>query len=144
MYLFILESIGTQELILIAGVALIIFGPRKLPQIAKTIGKTMNEFRKATSDFKSTWEKEVSFEEESATTKNPIIPHSVPGILPKPVTDSPVEVENSISEPPAPEIKQLSSEEAARIFQNVENQGQPSTAELDETPPPPATKKDWL
>lgn len=64
MYLFIFESIGTSELILIGLVALIIFGPRKLPQIAKTIGKTMADFRRTTQDFKSTWEKEVDFEEE--------------------------------------------------------------------------------
>jgi Tat protein translocase TatB subunit len=51
-----------QELILIGVIALIIFGPRKLPQIARTIGKTMAEFRKATNDFKSTWQKEVDFE----------------------------------------------------------------------------------
>lgn len=64
MYLFILESIGTSELILIGLIALIVFGPRKLPQMAKTIGKTMADFRKTTQDFKSTWEKEVDFEEE--------------------------------------------------------------------------------
>ncbi len=63
MFLFILESIGTSELILIAAVALIVFGPRKLPQMAKTVGKAMSEFRNATNEFKSTWEKEVSFEE---------------------------------------------------------------------------------
>ena len=63
MYLFIFESIGTSELILIGMVALIVFGPRKLPQIARTVGKTMADFRKTTNDFKSTWEKEVNFEE---------------------------------------------------------------------------------
>ena len=64
MFLFILESIGTSELILIAVIALVFLGPRKLPQIAKTIGKVMADFRNTTNDFKSTWEKEVNFEEE--------------------------------------------------------------------------------
>ena len=63
MFLFILESIGMQELILIGAIALIVFGPRKLPQMARTVGKMMAEFRKATSDFKETWEREVDFEE---------------------------------------------------------------------------------
>lgn len=63
MFLFIGESIGMQELILIGVIALIVFGPRKLPQMARTVGKMMAEFRKATSDFKETWEKEVNFEE---------------------------------------------------------------------------------
>jgi Tat protein translocase TatB subunit len=62
--LFIFESIGTSELILIGIIALIFLGPRKLPQIAKTIGKTMADFRNTTNEFKSTWEKEVNFEEE--------------------------------------------------------------------------------
>lgn len=43
-------GIGMPELILIAVVALIVVGPKKLPDLAKTLGKGMNEFRKATSD----------------------------------------------------------------------------------------------
>ena len=69
MYLFIFESIGTSELILIAVVALVFLGPRKLPQIARTIGKVMADFRNTTNDFKSTWEKEVNFEEEEKLLK---------------------------------------------------------------------------
>jgi sec-independent protein translocase protein TatA len=64
-YLFIFETIGTQELILIAVIALVFLGPRKMPDIARKIGKMMNEFRSATSEFKSTWEREVNFEEET-------------------------------------------------------------------------------
>lgn len=64
MLLFILESIGTSELILIGIIALIFLGPRKLPQIARTIGKTMADFRSTTNEFKSTWQREVDFEEE--------------------------------------------------------------------------------
>lgn len=61
-YLFILESIGTSELILIGLVALVVFGPRKLPEYARTIGKMMSEFRRSTDDFKQTWAREVDFE----------------------------------------------------------------------------------
>lgn len=61
-YLFILESIGTSELMLIGLVALIVFGPRKLPELAKTIGRTINEFRRTTDDFKRTWEQEIDLE----------------------------------------------------------------------------------
>lgn len=69
-YLLILESIGTPELFLIAMVALIIFGPRKLPQIGRTIGKYTAEFKKASQEFKETWENEVKmadFEENTGT-----------------------------------------------------------------------------
>ena len=70
-YLFILESIGTSELLMIGLVALIIFGPRKLPQMMRTIGKTVAEFRRSTDDFKRTWQKEVEFEvNEFQTSEN--------------------------------------------------------------------------
>lgn len=61
-YIFILESIGTAELLLIGLVALIIFGPRKLPELARMLGKAINEFKKTTDDFKETWTREVDFE----------------------------------------------------------------------------------
>lgn len=61
MFLFILESIGMQELFLVGIVALIVFGPRKLPEMARMIGKTMAEFRRVTGEFKETWEKEAKF-----------------------------------------------------------------------------------
>ena len=61
-YLFILESIGTPELLMIGTVALIVFGPRKLPEMMRTIGRAVAEFRRSTDDFKRTWEKEVNFE----------------------------------------------------------------------------------
>ncbi|MFT3743118.1 MAG: Sec-independent protein translocase protein TatB [Pyrinomonadaceae bacterium] len=64
MFLFIFESIGTSELILVGVVALIFLGPRKLPEIARKAGKIMTEFRGTANEFKETWEKEVNFEEE--------------------------------------------------------------------------------
>lgn len=116
MYLLILETIGTQELILIAIVALIVFGPRKLPQLAKTLGKTMAEFRNATNQFKETWEKEVALEEEATTIKQ-----EINALTSDPEMDEPVKPvaksENSIM---APEIKEISQEEAAKLFKNKE------------------------
>ncbi len=64
MFLFIFESIGTSELALIAIVALIFLGPRKMPEMAKKIGKMMSDFRSTTSEFKETWQREVNFEDE--------------------------------------------------------------------------------
>jgi sec-independent protein translocase protein TatA len=60
-------SIGWQELILIFIVALIVFGPRKLPEIGKTIGKGMAEFKKASNELKQTWEDEVRLDKEKET-----------------------------------------------------------------------------
>jgi sec-independent protein translocase protein TatA len=55
--------LGLPELILIFVVALIIFGPRRLPEIGRTIGKALGEFKKATDDFKNTIEREVHLDE---------------------------------------------------------------------------------
>jgi len=52
-------TLGGPELLLILVIALIVFGPRKLPEIGKSIGKMMVEFRRASNDFKRTIEDEV-------------------------------------------------------------------------------------
>jgi Tat protein translocase TatB subunit len=52
-------TLGGQELFLILVIALIVFGPRKLPEIGKSVGKMLNEFRRASNDFKRTIEDEV-------------------------------------------------------------------------------------
>ena len=64
MLLFIFQSIGTQELILIGIVALIFLGPRKLPEYARKIGKMMADLRNTAGEFRSTWEREVDLESE--------------------------------------------------------------------------------
>jgi sec-independent protein translocase protein TatA len=61
-FAFILEGLGSTELLFILVIALIFFGPRKLPQLAKSMGKGLAEFRKASDDFKRTWEREVALE----------------------------------------------------------------------------------
>lgn len=74
MLLFIFESIGTSELILIGIVALIFLGPRKLPSIARTVGIVMADLRNTTNEFKATWEREVNFEEEAQAIRTGDLP----------------------------------------------------------------------
>ena len=62
-FAFILDSLGSTELLFILVVALIFFGPRKLPQLARSMGKGLAEFRKASDDFKRTWEREVNLDD---------------------------------------------------------------------------------
>ena len=62
MYLLILDSLGSTELLVILAAALIFFGPRRLPQLSRQIGKGLAEFRRASDDFKRTWEREVNLD----------------------------------------------------------------------------------
>jgi sec-independent protein translocase protein TatA len=57
-------SLGMQEIIVIFVLALIIFGPRKLPELGKSLGRGMAEFKKASNELKQTWEDEVRLEKE--------------------------------------------------------------------------------
>jgi TatA/E family protein of Tat protein translocase len=52
------------ELIVILVIALIIFGPRKLPDLGRSLGKSIGEFRKASNELKSTLEDEIRVEEQ--------------------------------------------------------------------------------
>ena len=101
MFLFIFESIGTSELILVGIVALIFLGPRKLPEIARKIGKIMAEFRGTANEFKQTWQREVDFEEETKAL-------DLNTLEAEPVAreDAGASTESSGS-PAAPEIKQI-------------------------------------
>src|ERR1051326_6205302 len=52
-------TLGVQEMVVIFLVALVLFGPKKLPELGRTIGKALTEFRRASSDLKSTFEREM-------------------------------------------------------------------------------------
>jgi TatA/E family protein of Tat protein translocase len=56
-------SLGFPELLLIFIVALIVFGPKRLPEVGRTLGKALGEFKKATDDLKNTIEREVRVDE---------------------------------------------------------------------------------
>lgn len=56
-------SIGMPELIIIFVIALIIFGPRKLPELGRSLGKSLAEFKRASNELKSTLEEEIRLEE---------------------------------------------------------------------------------
>ena len=57
-------NLGFQELLIIFIIALVIFGPRKLPDLGKSLGRSLAEFKRASNELKRTWEEEVRAEEE--------------------------------------------------------------------------------
>ena len=57
-------SIGMPELVVIFVIALIIFGPRKLPELGRSLGKSLGEFRRASNELRSSLEEEIRVEEQ--------------------------------------------------------------------------------
>jgi len=66
-------SIGMPEMLVILVIALIIFGPRKLPELGKSLGKSLAEFKRASNDLRNTLEEEIRVE-ESKPAPPPAIP----------------------------------------------------------------------
>jgi TatA/E family protein of Tat protein translocase len=139
-FALILDSLGSTELLFILVVALIFFGPRKLPQLARSMGKGLAEFRKASDDFKRTWEREVALETTRAEDNSLLDSEHQAAYQPVSSTQPIVETAN-------PELV-------------VAREGQPQTFSegLAETPPEPikipaeaaqteaqpVRKQDWL
>jgi Tat protein translocase TatB subunit len=88
-------SLGFPELILIFIVALIVFGPRRLPEIGQTLGKALREFRKATDELKNTLEREVRSDEFKQVT-SPTVSRT------EPVIDVAAETTPALEPSPAP------------------------------------------
>ena len=59
--------IGFPEMLIIAIVALIFFGPRKLPELAKSLGRSVNEFKRASNDLRTSLDEEIRLEERKTT-----------------------------------------------------------------------------
>ena len=72
-----MKSMGFSETIFLFFLALLIFGPKKLPQIARQVGKALNEFKRASNEFKSQIASEIS-QLESEEQQRQILPPTQP------------------------------------------------------------------
>ena len=59
--------IGMPELIIILTLALIIFGPRKLPELGRSLGKSLGEFKRASNELRNTLDDEIRLEEQRSS-----------------------------------------------------------------------------
>ncbi|HEU4927047.1 MAG TPA: TatA/E family twin arginine-targeting protein translocase [Vicinamibacterales bacterium] len=64
-------SIGMPELLIILTLALIIFGPRKLPELGRSLGKSLGEFKRASNELRNTLDEEIRIEEERSQRPAP-------------------------------------------------------------------------
>jgi TatA/E family protein of Tat protein translocase len=89
--------IGMPEMVIIAVIALIIFGPRKLPELGKSLGKSIAEFKRASNELKNTLEEEIRTEELHEARKSAQIPPTAaaPPATPPPVTTTAPEGETT-------------------------------------------------
>jgi sec-independent protein translocase protein TatA len=83
-------SIGMPEMLIILVIALIIFGPRKLPELGRSLGKSLAEFKRASNELKNTLEEEIRLDEqrsaqEAAKKDSPTTPTTAEPVGPQPV-----------------------------------------------------------
>ncbi len=124
-------TLGGPELFLIFVVALIVFGPRKLPDIGKSLGKMMSEFRRASNDFRSTIESEVASEKIRETMR--IEPPRVDTVK----TKTP-----SKGEEPVGGTSESEAEASAEVGDTSEDAGASGDSETTSEAGPPASDED--
>ena len=126
---------------LIGVIALIFLGPRRMPEIARKIGKIMAEFRSTTQEFKSTWEREVNFEAEAKAFDIDAMEDERAERQAGQLSDGSTPVENNIGAPLVKEIDRESFEQAAS--QN-NPQGTEATEQVVEDVDVLSDKRTWL
>jgi TatA/E family protein of Tat protein translocase len=77
-------SLGMPELVIIFVIALIVFGPRKLPELGKSLGKSLAEFKRASNELRNSLEEEIRVEEERDRAPKPA---PAPAVVASPVAD---------------------------------------------------------
>jgi TatA/E family protein of Tat protein translocase len=149
MVLLFLESLGTTELLVILVLALVLFGPRRLPEITRKFGKSLNEFKRASDDFKRTWEREVALEsvEREAAVDRAMVAEGTPTPM---LASDPTEIKRDITEAAVAPVQGANIARGAQVetLTPAETLAPVATItgepEIAEQPPQPSRKTDWL
>jgi len=130
-------TLGGPEVILILVVALIVFGPRRLPEIGKSMGKMLAEFRKASNDFKRTIEDELEAEK---TKESPPTPIPAPETTP-PVSDVAATEATTAAMPEAAVVPEVAPAPAP-TFEGADASGTPESEPRVDRPAEPVVSRD--
>ena len=145
MFALILEGLGSAELLFILVIALIFFGPRKLPQLARSMGKGLAEFRKASDDFKRTWEREVALEGATADNNSLLETQEQPVYEPPATFDGPAaEAPNSELVVPRETTTESTPEMALETSETSTEQAVETSVETVQPNSEPIRKQEWL
>ncbi len=101
--LLFLEFIGTSELLVVLVVALIVFGPRKLPELGRSLGAAMRQFQDASDSFKRTWETEALMANSTAPALAPAVDVTAEEPSPAPSDERDAEAASVEGHPPRDE-----------------------------------------
>jgi len=127
-------DIGLQEMLLIGVIALLVFGPNRLPELGRMLGRAMREFRRASDEFRSTVETNLHINEPDPVPV-PALPEAVaagePAVLPSEteptVAESPAVPATPLADVAEPFIAQRNS----RLFHKKECGWAPRIPEID-------------
>jgi sec-independent protein translocase protein TatB len=134
-----MKRMSFSETVFLFFLALIIFGPKKLPEIARQVGKYMNEFKRASNEFKAQIEQEIAHLEVEKPTILP--PSQAPaGATSRTLSSSSTSTTARTAEPPAPEVSAtLAASEDEPLFASTGAGSAPATeaaAHSDDVPSP--------
>ena len=149
-------NLGWPEILIILVIALIIFGPRKLPELGKTLGNALAQFRRASEDFKRTWEEEVETEKRKLEAPFKSLDEPYKSAYTN-ADSSASEYSSSYGDEPSSSVAQEESSQpwsqestletpqtASTIEENVETAHAVPTITPDSQAVPRQTKRDWI
>lgn len=151
MFLFILDSLGGTELLVILVVALIVFGPKKLPQLSRSLGRSLAEFKRASHEFQQTWEREAAMAEltDDAKVQRAMLPEENNSIAPTISRSN--SFNSTATQPSEPEshsdvtsASPVQPPSVRHVDVDPSMLQQPETAAVETPASEPPRKRDWL
>ena len=117
-------DIGIQEMLVVGVIALLVFGPSKLPELGRMFGRAMREFRRASDEFRTTVETNLHINDPEPVIASPYVPDASPGTtspLPSEAEMTPLEAVSKDPAPPTTEVGEpLCAQRGSRLFHRRE------------------------